>query len=58
MEFADALDNVPLTRHDMRMTLGFEVPIIMLTDREELFRVLKTSRHTAQLQLKIDIVSV
>lgn len=57
LAFVDSFDNAVLIKHDLQRMLSKDIPILMLTDSEPLFRVLTRSRYTTERRLEIDIAA-
>ena len=55
LAFVDAFDNASLIKHDLQRMLNTDIPLLMLTDSEPLFRILTKYRYTTERRLEIDI---
>lgn len=54
--FADSFDQAYSLRHDLRQMLGIELPLMMLTDSDSLFKVITSSSSvTSEKRLMIDL---
>ena len=57
LAFVDSFDNATLIKHDLKRMLNIDIPILMITDSEPLFRILTRSRYTTERRLEIDIAA-
>lgn len=57
LAFVNAFDNALLIKHDLKRMLNMDIPILMITDSEALFRILTRVRYTTERRLEIDIAS-
>ena len=55
LAFVDAFDNAYILRNDLERMLGISMPLLMLTDSEQLFNVLTRARYTTEKRLMVDI---
>lgn len=55
LAFSDAFDHAYLMGHDLQRMLSQQVPILMMTDSEQLFHLLTRCRYTTERRLMVDI---
>ena len=53
--FADGFDFAYLMRHDLQRMLKRKIPLTMITDSEQLFKVIIKSTTTTEKRLMIDV---
>lgn len=56
LAFSGAFDN-SIIRHDLQAMLGQDIPMLMMTDSQQLFDVLTRSRYTTEHCLMVDIAA-
>ena len=57
LAFVDAFDSALLIKNDLNRMINRDLPIVMMTDSEALFRILTRVRYTTERRLEIDIAS-
>lgn len=55
LAFTEAFDCAYLLKHDLQAILKRDLPLLMLTDSQQLFDVLTRSRYTSEKRLMVDI---
>jgi hypothetical protein len=58
LALADACDMALIVRHDLQRMLQKSIPILLLTDAQNLFETLVSRRHTAKRRLMNDLASL
>lgn len=58
LALADAFDTAIVLKHDIEMMLKKNVPLLLWTDFQSLFPVIKTHRHTTERRLMIDLATL